>query len=327
MSTVYFFLIIFNYLIFKNLNTITSYLNFYDIPDKRKIHSQKVSKIGGVIVYLNILLYFLLASIFHLIALDLNLLIFLSSIFFVNLYNDKKDISPILRLFICYVIFLTWSLFDNNLIIDNLYFEFIDLNISLGKYSYIITPLFFIIFLNALNLFDGVNLQSITYIFLFFIFFIFNKIDISNYLYLLIFAIFFSIYNYNNKIFLGDSGISVFATLITYITITNYNQSSNFLLCEEIFAIMFLPGIDMLRLFFYRVKNKKNPFNPDKNHLHHHILQFIPAKYVFFYQLFFNFVVLLAMYVLNLSYYITLTILIIFYTSTLLITYEKKTNL
>ena len=30
-----------------------------------------------------------------------------------------------------------------------------------------------------------------------------------------------------------------------------------------------IPGIDMLRLFLIRIKNKKNPFNPDNKHLHH----------------------------------------------------------
>ena len=116
--------------------------------------------------------------------------------FLLILLMIKKDISPSLRLIICYLIFLIWCFFDNNLVIKNLYFEFVDLNIKLGQYGYVITPLFFVIFLNALNLFDGVNLQSISYIFLFFIFFLLNEIDLLNYLYLIIFLIFFSIFNF-----------------------------------------------------------------------------------------------------------------------------------
>ena len=34
---------------------------------------------------------------------------------------------------------------------------------------------------------------------------------------------------------------------------------------EEIFLIMSIPGLDMLRLFIYRIINKKNPFSADKN--------------------------------------------------------------
>ena len=30
-----------------------------------------------------------------------------------------------------------------------------------------------------------------------------------------------------------------------------------------------LPGLDMLRVFLIRIFNKKNPFSPDRNHVHH----------------------------------------------------------
>ena len=42
---------------------------------------------------------------------------------------------------------------------------------------------------------------------------------------------------------------------------------------------MFLPGIDMIRLFFTRLKNKNNPFSPDRKHLHHKLLQKFGYKY------------------------------------------------
>ena len=35
---------------------------------------------------------------------------------------------------------------------------------------------------------------------------------------------------------------------------------------------MFLPGIDMLRVFFKRIISKKNPFKADKIHFHHILL-------------------------------------------------------
>ena len=32
---------------------------------------------------------------------------------------------------------------------------------------------------------------------------------------------------------------------------------------------MLVPGFDMFRLFILRILNKKNPFSPDENHVHH----------------------------------------------------------
>ena len=34
-----------------------------------------------------------------------------------------------------------------------------------------------------------------------------------------------------------------------------------------------IPGVDMLRLFFKRSINKKNPFEADSNHLHHILIK------------------------------------------------------
>ena len=55
-----------------------------------------------------------------------------------------------------------------------------------------------------------------------------------------------------------------------YLALNLINISNNDIIyTEEIFLIMMLPGIDMLRLFIIRITNKKNPFKPDKHHLHH----------------------------------------------------------
>ena len=38
---------------------------------------------------------------------------------------------------------------------------------------------------------------------------------------------------------------------------------------EEIFLLLYLPGYDLLRLFIFRIFQKKNPFKGDNNHVHH----------------------------------------------------------
>jgi UDP-GlcNAc:undecaprenyl-phosphate GlcNAc-1-phosphate transferase len=36
---------------------------------------------------------------------------------------------------------------------------------------------------------------------------------------------------------------------------------------------MQVPGLDLLRLAIQRIYNKKHPFNPDRNHIHHLLLK------------------------------------------------------
>ena len=41
---------------------------------------------------------------------------------------------------------------------------------------------------------------------------------------------------------------------------------------ENIFIVLMLPGLDMLRVFVIRLVNNKNPFSADRCHLHHLLL-------------------------------------------------------
>ena len=42
---------------------------------------------------------------------------------------------------------------------------------------------------------------------------------------------------------------------------------------DEIFLLMMLPGIDMIRLTFERLVNKKNPLLGDRSHIHHLVVK------------------------------------------------------
>tara|TARA_B100000945_G_C19985940_1_gene414328 strand:+ start:106 stop:468 length:363 start_codon:yes stop_codon:yes gene_type:complete len=67
---------------------------------------------------------------------------------------------------------------------------------------------------------------------------------------------------------MGDSGIYLYAFTLGFIAIKNYN--SNIIGdVDTIFILMMVPGVDMLRMFITRIINRKNPFRPDRHHIHH----------------------------------------------------------
>jgi UDP-GlcNAc:undecaprenyl-phosphate GlcNAc-1-phosphate transferase len=77
--------------------------------------------------------------------------------------------------------------------------------------------------------------------------------------------------NFKKNIFLGDSGSLFLGCLIGINIIINYNlkiTKINYPV-ENIFIALMLPGLDMLRVFVNRIVKKKNPFTPDRMHLHH----------------------------------------------------------
>ena len=75
--------------------------------------------------------------------------------------------------------------------------------------------------------------------------------------------------NFKKNVFLGDSGNYLISISIAIIIIKiNYYYPQSFY-AEEIFLLLMIPGIDMLRLFIVRIKKGLNPFYGDHNHLHH----------------------------------------------------------
>jgi UDP-GlcNAc:undecaprenyl-phosphate GlcNAc-1-phosphate transferase len=159
---------------------------------------------------------------------------------------------------------------------------------------------------------DGLNFLSISYFLFIIFFFIFNKY-ISNLFFLLIFYYAFFIYlNNRGQIFLGDNGTISISFLLSYFFIKSYN--ANFISnVDIIFLIMAVPGLDMLRLFFERILNKKSPFKADNNHLHHLMLYNFPKKNIASIIMIFASIFPYILTFTKLSYLLTLFITLLLY--------------
>lgn len=273
----FFFLIFINLLIFKNFKRISNFFYIYDIPNKRKLHKIKTPLIGGIIFYFNLIVIQLgliifsdkqfFFSIFTLKTLIIfNFFLFL--IFIIGILDDKFSLNHYLKLFFTTSIVYAFIYFDPEIKIEKLIFEYKDFSINLGKYSIFFTILSFMLFLNAANMFDGINLQSSLF-FTFCLTILMFKNAENFYISLLIIPLMFIMFfNYNGKIFLGNNGVLILSFLLSTFFIKNYNQLYSFT-SDEIFLIMLIPGLDMFRLFLQRLFNKKNPFKADQNHIHH----------------------------------------------------------
>jgi UDP-GlcNAc:undecaprenyl-phosphate GlcNAc-1-phosphate transferase len=246
---------------------ISRFYNLYDKPDGlRKKHKGNIPKSGGLIIALN----FLLIQILYFKYFEISYL-FIILAFFFGYLDDKYNIKPLYKLLILFIIISINVIIEKEIQISVLKFDFIK-NIFLDNH---ILKLFFTIFcilafINALNMFDGLNLQAGAYvIFIFLALFLQSKNIL--YVYFIISLISFLILNLNNKSFLGDNGSILLGYLISFFILKEYTIN-NILNCESILLIMFLPGIDMLRLFVERILNRKNPLRGDRNHIHHLLL-------------------------------------------------------
>ena len=191
--------------------------------------------------------------------------------------DDKYNLKPNLKL-ILFIIVIYFFLFAfPNLIIKSLNFSFYKNSINIQEISYFFTILAFLLFINSFNMFDGINLQSVSYsIFILIIFYI--KSNFNLFYMLLIFPLLIFFYlNYKNKCFLGDNGTLLLSFVFSFLFV-DFHNNKKLLFADEIFLIMLIPGLDMLRLFIVRVIKGLNPFYPDRNHVHHLLIKKFDSK-------------------------------------------------
>jgi UDP-GlcNAc:undecaprenyl-phosphate GlcNAc-1-phosphate transferase len=253
---------------------ISKITKLIDRPDSiRKFHSKAVPLLGGIMIFSS----FLLINLYLIFFQDLSktsLIIFLSctSCLILGLMDDIKRISYKYKFLILTIIFYLSISLDTNLQINKIYFSTFQKEYYLHYLSIPFTVLCLLLLTNAINLIDGMDGLCIL-ISTIFIMWIINVFHNAEPLYVVIItSLFYILYlNLKQNIFLGDSGTLFLGCLIGLNIILNYNLevSKNYYAVENIFITLMLPGLDMLRVFAVRIVNKKNPFSPDRMHLHH----------------------------------------------------------
>lgn len=243
-----------------------------DKPDRiRKLHKKPTPLLGGIMIFTS----FLLINLYLILFRDLNLssLIILASCtgcLILGLIDDIKKISYKYKFLVLIIIFLLVNL-DANLQVNKIYLSTLNKVFYLNNFSIPITILCLLLLTNAINLIDGINGLCILIIIILMMW-MFNVFQNAEVLYIVIILslIYILKLNLNKNIFLGDSGSLFLGSLIGLNIIYNYNLeiSKIHYPIENIFIALMLPGLDMVRVFSIRIFNKKNPFTPDRTHLH-----------------------------------------------------------
>jgi UDP-GlcNAc:undecaprenyl-phosphate GlcNAc-1-phosphate transferase len=78
-------------------------------------------------------------------------------------------------------------------------------------------------------------------------------------------------FNMAGKLFLGDSGSYAVSALFGLMAIFIYNAPGSTMLADDVALLFAVPVFDTIRLMVVRVAGGRSPFDPDRDHLHHHI--------------------------------------------------------
>ena len=264
--------------------------NLMDEPEERSSHTYRVPTYGGAAIFIVVsVLVMILISLFGFaegqISDILALMAGISILFFLGIKDDmigldptKKFIGQLLATFIVVVL-------------ADVRIESLEGIFGVGQLPYwasiIFTFFVYLLVINAYNLIDGIDglAGSVALIasLVFGVFFLVaDNIAMDIVSFVLAGALIgFLRYNLSStrKIFMGDSGSLFIGFLLAYQAVaflkTNATAEPEPIITNApvvVLTILAFPLLDTLRVFILRALKGRSPFSPDRNHLHHRLL-------------------------------------------------------
>ncbi len=259
--------------------------HLFDVPDDdRKLHKSPIPSLGGIGIFAGFILGFLIAVHAGLPEVQYYAAAFLV-VFFLGLKDDIVVLTP-LKKFLGQLLAAFIIVYKGGIVIDGMYgfmgFEKMPFILSLA-----FTYLTIIVITNSFNLIDGVDgLAGSLGLFTTTCFGIYFYMAGMPFYAMMSFAMAgslaaFLIFNISPaKIFMGDTGSLMLGMVnsvlvIKFIQVATVPTAKVFLPAAPAigFAILFVPLFDTLRIFAYRILSRRSPFSPDRNHVHHLLLE------------------------------------------------------
>ncbi len=256
----------------------------YDVPDERKVHTRLVTSLGGVGIFGGFLLAALLSiqvyqnpefQYFFAAALV---------IFFLGLKDDLMILSATKK-FIGQIIAASILIHLGGIRLDSMH-GLLGFNQVPEAFGLALSYLTIIVVINSFNLIDGIDGLASSLGILTTVIFgaYFFSTGYQAYA-LLSFSlagslVAFMIFNHHPaKIFMGDSGSLMIGLVNAILVIKFINVADAPNVAIQIpaavaigFAILIVPLLDTLRVFSIRIFKGRSPFTPDRNHVHHLLL-------------------------------------------------------
>lgn len=271
----------------------------FDEPDERKIHLGAVPRLGGIafkpVVFFSVALLLGIDIILGFgpmlegIEAECKTLIFgfcsIMLLYLVGMADDLIGIKYRAKFFVqtvCGIMMIAGGVWINDLhgiiLLD-------EIPTWLGFPLTVFTVIFII---NAINLIDGIDglasglcaVAAFAYGCIFFLEqkFIYSMLSFAT-LGVLVPFFYFNVFGdvkRRKKIFMGDTGSLTIGMMLCLLSVkllqcdlSSMAPANPFILA---FSPLAIPCFDVVRVYLHRVRNGKNPFLPDRNHIHHKLL-------------------------------------------------------
>ncbi|KEF38901.1 UDP-N-acetylmuramyl pentapeptide phosphotransferase/UDP-N-acetylglucosamine-1-phosphate transferase [Schinkia azotoformans MEV2011] len=252
------------------------YIGAVDKPNQRKVHQKVMPRLGGLAIFISMVIGFAIAQPFDDDIATWPILLGATIIVITGVFDDRFEISPRVKL-------LGQILAAGVVIYAGVQVETINLpfgaQIEFGIFTIPFTLLWIVGITNAINLIDGLDglaagVSSIVLITISAMAMVMgNTFVVVMGTILLASTLGFLIYNFHPaKIFMGDTGALLLGFMISVFSILGFKSITVYSLILPI-IILGVPISDTLFAIIRRIVNKKPLSAPDKSHLHHCLLR------------------------------------------------------
>lgn len=278
--------------------SIAKTLHLYDLPDSRKVHKLPIPRLGGV-VFIPVIIIVISSLLVILIRIGYdvetlwrgtNVQHFLAYIagslmlYAVGLYDDIHGVSYRIK-FIVQIIAASLLCISGLWIADFSHVFMIDeVPFWIGMP---ISILFVVYVTNAMNLIDGIDglasglsaiaLTVIAALYIIDLDTIWAMLAVA-FLGVVVAFYYYNVFQKKNKIFMGDAGSLTLGYTLSFLILHFWQANAVWNIHLHNIGIVALstlaiPLLDVVRVFASRIRDGRNPFLPDKNHIHHKLLR------------------------------------------------------
>ena len=257
------------------IKKIANHIGALDIPNARKVHKIPIPRLGGLGIYMGFILGYIL---FGTMSIRMNAILIGSFIIIITGIIDDINPIPAKIKFLFQLLAACVVAFYGNILLKDL--SAFGVYIEFGKFSYIITILFVVAIINCINLIDGLDglaagLSSIYFITIGIVIVSWkHTFDLDAMLTFIMLGstLGFLCHNFNPaKIFMGDSGSMFLGYIIAVIALLGFKNVTLTTLLAPV-CLLAIPIMDTTFAIIRRIINKKKIDEPDKEHLHHQLL-------------------------------------------------------
>lgn len=254
---------------------IAFHVGALDMPNKRKVHTEPMPRLGGIGIYSGFLLGYML---FGEQTPTMNSILIGSFVLLVTgIFDDIKPLKASHKLIGQIAATLIVVLYGNILLKDASVFGFY---INFGLWSYPITLLFILGCINCMNLIDGLDglaggISSIFFLTIGIIAFFQGRIGLSVVIAFIMLGstLGFLVHNFHPaKIFMGDSGSMFLGFIIAVITLLGFKTIITSSIIIPL-CILIVPILDTICAIIRRKLKGESIGTPDKSHFHHQLLR------------------------------------------------------